>query len=224
MDALADEFRVISLDLPGHGELAGKRYSLDAACEVVAAACPTGVSGVPPVVVGLSMGGYTALEFGHRHPELTAGLVLCSCSAEGRGPLAFPYRAVSWLASRRSVGLLDWANLTSMRFTIRRPYLAPMLAAGSFAAAAPDVVREITTQDWTPKVAEYPGPILILNGALDLAFRKDERRWLAAARDGRLAVIPWAGHLSNMHRSGRFTEVVRGFVEDVTGGAVSVAF
>ena len=244
MEALADEFRVISLDLPGHGELAGMRYSLDGACEVVAEAIrlaggPTilsgsgGTGGSPvggadesadrsgdlsyrkPVIVGLSMGGYTALEFAHRHPEMTAGLVLASCSAEGRGPLAFPYHAAAWLSARPTVRWLDWLNLLFIRLTVRKPYREPMLLGGSYSAATPEVVQGITTQDWASKLAEYPGPVLILNGQLDLAFRKDEKRWRAAAQHGRLQVIPWAGHLSNMHRPGKFTEAVRGFAEEL---------
>ena len=86
--ALARHFRVLSLDLRGHGEGLPARvpYRLDDCADDVAAVVRA--LGVGPVIpVGYSMGGMVAQVFWRRHPELTAGLVLCATARNVSGSL-----------------------------------------------------------------------------------------------------------------------------------------
>lgn len=79
---LSERFRVLSMDLRGHGRglPAGPFFRLaDCADDVAALARATGTDRV--IAVGYSMGGSVALLLSHRHPGLTAGLVLCATSA-----------------------------------------------------------------------------------------------------------------------------------------------
>jgi pimeloyl-ACP methyl ester carboxylesterase len=74
----ADQFRVVAIDLSGHGD-SGHRsaYSLEGWIEeVVAVASAGGIAG-PPVVVGHSMGGFVTIGTAARHPDLLSGAIVC---------------------------------------------------------------------------------------------------------------------------------------------------
>lgn len=74
---LSERFRVVGLDLPGHGisEVTGPVHSMEYLASVAADLLKQcGVDRC--VVVGHSMGGYVAQAFAVAYPEMTAGLVL----------------------------------------------------------------------------------------------------------------------------------------------------
>ena len=84
--ALARHFRVLSLDLRGHGVGPPARvpYRLEDCADDVAAVVRA--LGVGPVIpVGYSMGGMVAQVFWRRYPDLTAGLVLCATARNVSG-------------------------------------------------------------------------------------------------------------------------------------------
>lgn len=73
----ARQFRVVALDLSGHGD-SGHRatYSLERwADEVVAVSRAAGIDG-PPVVIGHSMGGFVSIATAALHPEDLAGVIV----------------------------------------------------------------------------------------------------------------------------------------------------
>jgi pimeloyl-ACP methyl ester carboxylesterase len=77
-------------------------------------------------------------------------------------------------------------------------------------------LREIFGKQFAPRLAVYPGPALLLNGALDLGFRMHERRFLAAAQHGRLEIIPRAFHIANIDQPYAFSSAVRRFAESLS--------
>ena len=83
---LAQSFRVLTLDLRGHGAGPPARtpYRLEDCADDVASAVRALGTG-PVIVAGYSMGGMIAQEFWHRYPELTAGLVLCATARNVSG-------------------------------------------------------------------------------------------------------------------------------------------
>ena len=86
--ALARHYRVLALDLRGHGGGPSARvpYRLEDCADDVAAVVRAMRVG-PVVPVGYSMGGMVAQVFWRRHPELTAGLVLCATARNVSGSL-----------------------------------------------------------------------------------------------------------------------------------------
>ena len=71
--------RVVTLDIPGHGisEVKGEVHSMDYLADTLAAALESlGIGHA--FIVGHSMGGYIALAFCERHPQMTDGIVLLS--------------------------------------------------------------------------------------------------------------------------------------------------
>jgi 3-oxoadipate enol-lactonase len=79
--ALAEDFRVVSMDLRGHGRgipLSGRFKLSDCADDADALADVLGVEQVVPV--GYSLGGPVAQLMWRRHPKRVAGMVLCATS------------------------------------------------------------------------------------------------------------------------------------------------
>jgi pimeloyl-ACP methyl ester carboxylesterase len=74
----SDEFRVVALDLSGHGDSGSReQYSLEQwTDEVMAAADAGGIDG-PPVVIGHSMGGFVTIATAARHHGRLSGAVVC---------------------------------------------------------------------------------------------------------------------------------------------------
>jgi pimeloyl-ACP methyl ester carboxylesterase len=66
-----------------------------------------------------------------------------------------------------------------------------------------------------PRLAAYPGPVLLVNGADDPLFRRGENAFLAACRNGRLHVIEGAGHLVNSEQPEAFNAAVHEFASAV---------
>ncbi|HRE02625.1 MAG TPA: alpha/beta hydrolase, partial [Ilumatobacteraceae bacterium] len=73
----ADEFRVVALDLSGHGDSGWReQYGLEQwTDEVLAVADAGGIDG-PPVVVGHSMGGMVSIVAAARHAERIGGVIV----------------------------------------------------------------------------------------------------------------------------------------------------
>lgn len=84
-EALEGEFDFLAPDLRGHGRGIhdGRRFRLADVADDVAALI-TAEIGRPATIVGYSMGGTVAQLLWRRHPELVAGLVLCSTAANFR--------------------------------------------------------------------------------------------------------------------------------------------
>ncbi len=74
----ATEFRVIAIDLSGHGDSDHRDvYDLEQwTDEVAAVAVDAGIAG-RPVVVGHSMGGMVTIATAARHSDLVAGVIIC---------------------------------------------------------------------------------------------------------------------------------------------------
>jgi len=76
-DMLSETFRVISVDIPGHGGsgVAGETHTMEFIAEAVRAILiDAGEEKV--LLAGHSMGGYAALAFAEKYPEMLAGYVL----------------------------------------------------------------------------------------------------------------------------------------------------
>lgn len=79
-DELAAGHPLIALDAPGHGRSVHDDADLWQSADLVAATL-AGTSANPPVVVGYSMGGRTALHLALAHPSSVVGMVLIGATA-----------------------------------------------------------------------------------------------------------------------------------------------
>lgn len=172
---------VVTVDLPGHGARAHERFSLAAAHRVIDEAvesCP-----IPPLLVGMSLGGYMSLAYAALHQPKLAGLVLAGCTTEIRGKPLHLYRRVSAALVRAfRPSETSWHVVTDM------------LAAVHGHSPLADLRRLLV-------------PVWFVNGARDV-LRLDERRFLAAHPDARLTVVPRVGHDVNLFAPAAFNRVL----------------
>jgi 3-oxoadipate enol-lactonase len=118
---LARRYRVLALDLRGHGRGLPVRgtFNLEDCADDIAAALR--VLGTGPVIpVGFSIGGMVAQLLWRRHRDLVAGLVLCATSRNVTGS---PWERVLAMA-------MPWAVLTAT-------LLSPFSVVGTDAIAGP---------------------------------------------------------------------------------------
>ena len=106
---LSREFRVIAMDLRGHGDgiKAGSRFRLEDCADDIAALAETLDIG-SFIPVGYSMGGMVAQLLYKRHARLLSGLVLC---ATARNVLGSPIEKMAALALPTAVAAIQWNPL-----------------------------------------------------------------------------------------------------------------
>ncbi|WP_277541841.1 alpha/beta fold hydrolase [Haloarcula laminariae] len=217
-DTLAEQFRVVTVDLPGHGERAGTDFDLGSSVELL--------EGVfdevgPAILVGLSLGGYVATAYAYDSPEAVDGLVLTGSSANPVGVLDPLTRAVAGLtrlltrSDRVESKLEDFAAWWTNRRDITADHKREIIDAGfsprQFGVAGP----YLAGQDFRAAFGRYDGPALVLNGQGDLVSRLGAGDHGEAAPDARVEVVDGSGHTANLGRPEAYTEAIRRFTRRV---------
>ena len=212
VEALSDAYRVIALDLPGHGALAGETFTFDGAVarlhDVVAAEADG-----PALVVGISLGGHVATAWAHRHPDQVAGLVLSGASMNFTGALALYTRVVGYamlkLLSER------WLRRQLAR-SIRRNYPLDqadrLVQAGLYPRGVAASFLGLAGTDFRAMLATVTAPVLLLNGEQDRANRKHAAEFAAVCR-AQVEIIRDAGHFCSQQQPEVFASAVRRFAE-----------
>lgn len=169
-------------------------------------------------VVGLSMGGYLALELWRQAPGLFTGLALCDTkagadTAEGAaGREAFARSALTqglhWVAEQMVPRLLkpspDAAAVAEVRTLIGGGTPVGVAAAQRGMALRPDS---------GPTLGTITCPALVVVGEEDgLTPPPEAERLAAGIRGARLARVQGAGHLPNIEQPAAFNEVLTRFV------------
>ncbi|PNG19949.1 alpha/beta fold hydrolase [Streptomyces cahuitamycinicus] len=212
--ALRDEFPVVAVDLPGHGERSTQAWSLSRATEIITSAVDSLDRG-PALVVGHSLGGYASLEFARRRPELLRGLILAGASASTRGLWAAPYRWVARLVPRVPA---DWLARWNDRL-LRRLYPPEVVEATIHSGYAfhtlPAAWGEVLGRFDAGAMRFVKAPVLILNGEKDAVFRSGEAEFARAHSHARVELIPRARHLANFDDPDAFTDAVRRFARQL---------
>lgn len=216
LDALDDEFRVYALDLPGHGSRAAESFSLETGSDAVIDLLDR-VVGRSATLVGLSLGGYVAMDVAARRPELVRALVISGASAEPIGFRAAPYLALAWAMGRFDGPRLDALNAWFFQTRFPAGISGPIVVGGFWSTAGAAALRSIVGERFLPRLAAYPGPTLILNGEYDLLFRLTAPAFAVAARNARRVRLGGATHLANLDRPEAFSAAVRGFVRGLAG-------
>lgn len=213
---LSGAYRCVTLDLPGHGARAGEPFTIEAAAAAVADAIEEAVPAGRAIVVGLSLGGYVAIEAADRYPDRVSGLVLAGCSAEPTGPAAATFRALAWVQERAPRGALRAVNVAFFRARYRGRVGDSIVAGGFWWDGGARALRCLLSRRFLERLGRLWTPVLILNGAFDPMFGPGGDPWAAACRNGRSEVIPWAGHLSSLDRPGTFAARVAAFARSIT--------
>ena len=209
--------RVLAVDLPGHGTHLGEPFSLAGARATIDDAVTQ--LGGRVLLVGLSLGGYLAVDYAARHPHEVAGLVAAACSTSPQVPLRAAWAELSrWI--ERTPGSGAGLNAAVVRATLT-PQAAVDVGAGGFALTVmAQALGEVAELDPVADLARLRCPVWVVNGRLD-HFRSQEGRMLAAARSNgqpvHHVVVPRAKHLVSLDAPVAFTRVVLEAWDAVSG-------
>ncbi|HSR23380.1 MAG TPA: alpha/beta hydrolase [Candidatus Eisenbacteria bacterium] len=228
-NALADVCRVITPDLRGFGgsQLDHEQPSLDRMADDVAAL--VGQLGAGPLVLGgLSMGGYVAMALLRRHPHLVSALVLADTKATADPPAARENREriAAVLEQEQSARVLVddvLPGLCGETTKRERPLVhgrVRALVEGAPPAAAAWAQRAMAGRpDSTDTLRTADVPALVVVGEEDtLSPPADAEAMVTALPQGRLVVIPGAGHLTAVEAPEAFTAALREFVAALDEG------
>ena len=227
-DVLATRHRVIAVDARGFGEsplTSTARYSLaDLADDLAALLDELQIRRA--ALLGMSMGGYTALAFAARHPTRLAALVLADTRAAGDSAETRAARQAA-LAQVRAQGVA--AYLAGSLGRLLSPAAPPALVAHCRARAetrAPSLIAGIEAMrdrpDRSGELGAIACPTLVVCGATDQVVPAAEMRGMAAAIPGAaFAEIPEAGHLAHLEAPGAFERSLSPFLAATAEGSRS---
>jgi pimeloyl-ACP methyl ester carboxylesterase len=211
IDVLADRFRCISVDLPGHGTQRAVDFELEPAAEGVLRAIDEEAGG-RAVLVGLSLGGYVSMAVAARYPEKVRGLVIAGATREPTGLSRVAFLAYATALRMAPETVVRTIALACFRRRYGGPVAMAITAGQHFARGGARAVRRIAGTRFRDHLAAYGGPILVINGTLDLVFRIGAGRFVAGVPGVTNKVIPRAGHLSNVDRPEVFTGLLEEFI------------
>jgi 3-oxoadipate enol-lactonase len=219
---LADAYQVVRFDArgfggspPGDGLLTMERIADDAVAILDHVGLPSAT------VCGLSMGGYAAFALVRRHPERLRALVLADTRSGADSPEARATRAAQAERVRRdgaaSIADAVLPKLLGATSHRDRPELVARvrqaIEANPQQGIADALAGLAARADSTPILREIRVPTLVMVGEEDAITPRAEAEALHRGIAGsRLAIVPQAGHLSNMENPGEFNRQLRSFL------------
>lgn len=223
IQALADRFRVITLDLRGHGESSAPlwRYTMKQFADDVKGLLDH-LAIRQAVLIGLSMGGYVLFAFYRQYADRVKALVLADTRAGTDTPEGKAGRyAMAQAAYKEGLSTVEEAmlpRLLSPAALQEKPALVEEVAA--FIRSTPlsgivgDLMAMSDRSDAIPLLPQIRCPTLVIVGDQDQATPPHEAKLMVEKIPGaRLEVIPGAGHLANLEQPEAFNKAVSAFLE-----------
>ena len=216
LTALADEFTVIAWDEPG----AGQSDDLPAGFALVDYAhCLASLIEVLDLgrvhLVGLSWGGTVVQELYRHHPDRVATLILAGSYAGWKGSLPAEEVDARVEGVRRMLDAGERYDPPGLFAAAPPREFASLLEEMTAAARSASLWAQLSTMAQTDQRDLLPRivvPTLLIWGEADTRSPLSVARQFAEAiPNAELKVIPEAGHISNLERSGSFNEAVRNF-------------
>lgn len=229
-ESLAPDFRVLAIDLPGHGrsaEPAGLRrdgWTLERLAAAIAPRLPA-----DSLLLGWSLGGQVALQLALDAPARVAALALVSTTPRFVAGDDWPHGIVASVLAHfaRHLGsdyretVRDFLDLQVRGGRDAPAALATLQAAlFSHGEAAPAVLARalevLRHADLRPRLGEVARPVLVLAGQYDRVTPPGAARALAAALPhGRHLEFARCGHAPFLSHAAEFAAALRGFAAHV---------
>lgn len=239
VERLGDRYRIVSLDLPGHGLTsapAGYRPSMQGYAEIVSAFART--QGLERFfIAGNSMGGHVAWEYALAHPEQVQALILVDSAgwpdtradAEGK-PLVFRLLQSPLAPLLRDLDTTRMTRDALLTAFPARPELVDesMVARYTELSRAPgrrDVLLALMSESSrsyaTPeRLAALAMPVLILQGSQDALIPAEHaRQFKDAIPHAELLVFEGAGHAPQEEIADDSAVAVREFLARIVEGS-----
>lgn len=234
VEHFAADYRVIRLDLRGHGRTGAtdaRRYSVDLFVDDLELLLDR-LDVAQPIVCGLSLGNLVAQEFLRRHPGRPAAAILGGPVRSmppfevppGLKPFASPVPGVATAARFVGSKVTFRTLVGSIRTTTGRPWLADdpevrsraIDLAGSVPRAEFSKIFGALYRYDPPELSHVSTPTLAIYGEDESCFVKRQgRQAIADVETGRVRSIPDAAHLVNMDNPTAFDAAVGEFLADV---------
>jgi len=217
LDGLSDEYRVISIDAPGHCKtlepVDGPFASLTRHAEFNERLME--VLGLDkPVIIGCSMAGNLVLELASRRPDAYSAVV----SSEGADftPTVSQFLLDMLLLNGQQIVECWSQSLTGNR----TPPDRAREVVWQIRRAVPDVMRGDLTGyagfDKRDEVGKIKSPVLLLRGDADWLVSQEQVEATASRIPGsRIAVLEGTGHYPMIENPHEFNEAVRGFLNEI---------
>ena len=232
IEDLADEFTVVAWDAPGAGRTPDPPgpFGLADWADVLAAFLRALELG-PSHVLGLSWGGSLAIELYRRHPETVASLILADTYAGWKGSLSPELCAERLEMALRTSEMTpnelisEWLPqlLTEDASPERTDELIAVMS-DFHPAGLRLMAHAMAEADLSEVLPRIDVPTLLVWGG------RDQRAPLSIAEgmydaipDATLAVMPDAGHESNVEQPARFNAEVRRFCRSVSAARAAKA-
>lgn len=219
---LNDRFRVVTLDLRGHGESessTGASTMKLMAEDVAALMDEIGIERA--VVGGLSMGGYVTLAFHQLFPERVEKLLLADTRAQADTEEGKATRAeqVQQILADGMAGIVNamLPKLLSPETVSKRPDVVKrvrdMMIHTSPAGAAAALRGMAEREDQTGRLAQIKVPTLIVVGKEDpITPVADSQKMHERIAGSQLVVIENASHVSNIEQPEQFNRAFNEFL------------
>jgi 3-oxoadipate enol-lactonase len=216
-------YRLVALDWRGFGEsdIDANISTMEQLADDVAGLMDT-LGMQKAILCGLSMGGYVAFAFLRKYPQRVHGLILCDTRpgadneegkanrekvallAESEGPGAIADLQLPRLIS-------DYTRQHSPEVEVRIRQMILAATAQGIAAVSRGMAQRA---DSTDLLATISCPTLVLVGERDVFTPPAVVQAYAAQIPGaQFAIIPYAGHLSNIEQPEAFLDALHNFLQ-----------
>ena len=224
-DALCSQFRIITIDLRGHGESDAPlwHYTLEQSADDVCALLDR-LSIQQAIFTGLSMGGYILFAFYRKYAARVKGLILADTKAqadteEGKNG-RFQLAQIAYKKGPSAIADVMIPKLLSPATVQTNPDLVHqvrgMIEGNQISGIAGDLMAMADRPDSVPLLSQITCPTQLIVGELDQATPPSDARLMADhIPQARLAIIPNAAHLSNLEQPETFNQIVGSFASDL---------
>ncbi len=223
VNALKDTYRVITIDLGGHGEsdIVPWNDSLDGYAQAIIRLLDH-LEITQAVFVGLSMGGYTLFSIYRHYSDRVKAMVLAGTRAQadteegkaGRHSMA----EVAFSDGASAIAEMMLPKLLAPSTMAHHPEIVEqvrqMILHTSTAGIVVDLVAMAARPDSTDLLPTITCPTLVIVGEDDQATPLAESQYIAQRIPGSTFVsIPQAGHLSNVEQPAAFNQALNSFLK-----------
>jgi pimeloyl-ACP methyl ester carboxylesterase len=225
LNVFGREYRTIALDHRDTGDSDEVTEDYTPADLADDAAALLGALGIRRAhVVGISLGGFTALHFALRHSQLLDKLVLVATSAGGRANVAASPEILALLAPTPGLEIGEraihtYSHIMAAAFVAAHPEEMERIAAtaryrSQSPAAYMRQLRASLAHDVVDSLHQITAPTLIIHGDLDPLIPPQNGAYLAAQIPGaRHIVYQGVGHIPIIERAEQFNRDVLAFLD-----------
>ena len=218
VDSLTQTHRVLRYDTRGHGSspTPDGDYTISELVEDLARLL-TALEVEEADVMGISLGGATAVGLALEHPELVRRVICCNAIVQSTPEYATSWRERIAIAEEKGMGAL-WEGSSGRWLTEdfrKNPGNADVFAEveniflGTSVRGFSGCAAALTSLDYDSRLSSLAAPCLCITGRDDVAAPPDVMTQIArAVANGAVEIIEGAAHLSNLNQPKKFNTIL----------------